>query len=311
MTEKVLITGGAGYVGSRLVPLLLDKQFSVRVIDNMMYEQPSLLNYFIDPNFEFIKGDITDKKIVEKAMRDIDVVVHLAAIVGAPACQIDPNKAVRVNIEGTRIVNKLRGNRPIIFPSTGSVYGRLEGICTEESPINPLSIYGKTKYKAEEIIRKSGNYVIFRPATAFGLSQRMRLDLLPNDFTYKAVKNNYLVVYEGNARRTFIHVTDFARAIVHAIEHFDEMKNQIYNLGSEKMNYTKAEVAKTIKKYHDYYLHFAEFGFDPDRRDYEVSYEKIRSTGYDIKISLEDGIKELIRGYEMIILKNPYSNYQG
>jgi nucleoside-diphosphate-sugar epimerase len=311
MKERILVTGGAGYVGSRFIPLLLQKGYKVRVLDNLMYEQPSLLNYFINPDFEFTLSEITDEKTVKDAMKDVDIVVHLAAIVGAPACQIDPDRARRVNVEGAKLVNKLRGKKPIIYPSTGSVYGKLEDICTEESSVNPLSLYGETKWEAEQAITHSDNYVVYRPATAFGLSQRLRLDLMPNDFTYQAIKNNNLVVYEGSAKRTFLHVYDFARALLYAITHFDEMKNEVYNLGHEDMNCTKREIAEIIQKYHKFYLHFAEFGSDPDKRDYEVSYKKLRTCGFETKITLDEGIQELIRGYKMIHLRNPYSNYQG
>jgi len=311
MKQRVLVTGGAGYVGSRFIPLLLNKGYTVRVLDNLLYEQPSLLNFFINPDFEFINGDVTVEKTVKQAMKNVDIVVHLAAIVGAPACQINPKRAREINVDATRLINIHRENRPLIYPSSGSIYGKLENICTEDSDVNPLSLYGETKYESEQIIQNSKNYVIYRPATAFGLSQRMRLDLMPNDFTFQAVKNNNLVVYEGYAKRTFIHVLDFARSLLYAIEHFDDMKNEIYNLGSEGLNCTKKQIAEMIQKHHKYYLHFAEFGTDPDKRDYEVSYEKLRKKGFTTAITLDQGIRELIHGYKMIHLRNPFSNYQG
>lgn len=307
--KKILVIGGAGYVGCILVPMLLKKGYGVHVFDNLMYGQCVLLNYFKNKNFDFVKADITDRKEVKKAMREMDFVVHLAAIVGGPACDMLPERAKQVNHGGTININKARKNRPIIYLSTGSIYGKLDHICTENSPVNPLSLYSKTKHWAEKEVTHNDNYIIFRPATAFGLSPRMRLDLLINDFTYKAIKTNNLVVYERNAKRTFVHVNDFARAIVHAIENFDKMKNNIYNLGSEKLNITKGKVAEKIKTLYDFYLHFAEFGEDPDKRDYSVSYEKLRSKGFNVKMSLEEGIKELIRGYRMISVHNPYSNY--
>lgn len=311
MKQRVLVTGGAGYVGSRFVPLLLQNDYKVRVLDNLMYEQPSLLNYFINPDFEFINGDVTIEKTVKNAMKDVDIVVHLAAIVGAPACQINPRRAREINVDSTALINKYRKDRPLIYPSSGSIYGKLEDICTEDSSVNPLSLYGETKQESENIITKTSEYVIYRPATAFGLSQRLRLDLMPNDFTFQAVKNNNLVVYEGFAKRTFIHVLDFAKSLLYAIKHFEDMKNEIYNLGNEDLNCTKREIAEMIQKHHDYYLHFAEFGSDPDKRDYEVSYEKLRKKGFTTSITLDEGIQELINGYKMIHLRNPFSNYQG
>jgi nucleoside-diphosphate-sugar epimerase len=309
MIKKILVTGGAGYVGCIVVPMLLNKDYDVKVLDNLMYGQTTLLGEFHRKNFEFIKGDVRNSKTVKECMSGVDCVVHLSAIVGYPACKMRPELATNVNYVGTVNINKARKDIPIIFPSTGSIYGDIDGICTEESKIKPLTLYGETKYKAEKEITSGKNYVVFRPATAFGLSPRMRLDLLPNDFTYQAVKTNNLVVYEGNAKRTFIHVTDFARAIVHAIKNFDDMKNEVYNLGSAKLNMTKRDVAEKIKEIHDYYLHFAEFGTDPDKRDYEVSYEKLRATGFDVETSMEDGIKGLVKGYQMIKIQNPYSNY--
>ncbi|MBN1901429.1 NAD(P)-dependent oxidoreductase [Candidatus Sumerlaeota bacterium] len=306
---RVLVTGGAGYIGCVLVPMLLEKGFHVRVFDNLKYGQCVLLDHFINDRFEFIKGDITNENDVQKAMNQVDVVVHLCAIVGAPACQIDPTRAEAVNVEGTRNVNRSRKGAPIIFPSTTSIYGYQDSLCTEDSPIHPLSHYAITKYEAEKIVTASENFVVFRPATAFGLSPRMRLDLLVNDFTYQAVKARSLVVYEGNARRTFVHVRDFARAICFAIDNFDRMKGQIFNLGSEKLNISKKELTEIILKYQDYYIHFAEFGSDPDKRDYEVSYARLRSKGFDVTYDFHFGVKELIKGYSIICMHTPHSNY--
>jgi nucleoside-diphosphate-sugar epimerase len=309
MTIKILVTGGAGYVGTTLVPMLLGKGYHVTVFDNLMYEQCVLLDCFTNKSFRFVKKDIRDYESLKNEVDATDLIIHLASIVGAPACQLDPLGANSVNYEGTVNINKARGSKPIIFPSTTSLYGVLEEICTEKCKVNPLSIYSKTKYQAEQNVIESGNCVVYRPATAFGVSPRMRLDLMVNDFAYKAVKTNNLVVYEGNAKRTFVHVRDFARSVLHAIDNFEKMEGEIYNLGSESLNFTKREIAEKIRDIHDYYLHFAEFGADPDRRDYAVSYEKLRSTGFNTEIDIEQGIKELVLAYEMIHIHTMYSNY--
>jgi len=307
--KRILVTGGAGYVGCILVKSLLRRGFKVRVIDNLMYNQCVLLDEFHNKNFEYIKGSITNKETINKSLIDVDMIIHLAAIVGGPACNINPESAKKVNFEATKYINKVRGDIPIIYPSTGSVYGKLTGMCYETSPTTPLSLYSETKLMSENEIIKKGNYVIFRPATAFGLSPRMRLDLLPNNFTYEAVKLNYLVMYEHTAKRTFIHVRDFARGLEFAIDNFDKMKDNIYNLGNEKLNCTKMELADIINNYHKYYIHCAEIETDPDMRDYEVSYKKLRDIGFDTTITLEEGIEEIIRASNMLKISNPYSNY--
>jgi len=308
---RVLVTGGAGFVGSVLVPKLLERGYKVRVVDNMMYGVPSLLPCFINPDFDFIRGDVRDEAVMKRALEDIDVIIHLAAIVGAPACQRDERLAWEVNYGAVELLDDLRSkDQPVIFASTGSVYGRVEGICTEETPVNPLSTYGMTKARAEERLLSSGNVVVYRFATAFGLSPRLRLDLLPNDFTFQAVRNKSLIVYEKHFRRTFIHVTDMARSFIFALENLDRMRDEVYNVGHESMNYTKEEVALKIKEKVDFFLYFADIGSDPDKRDYEVSYEKIRRLGFETKVTMDQGIDELIRGFQMITFRTPYRNVE-
>ncbi len=307
---KVLVTGGAGYVGSVLIPELLHKGYHVKVLDNLMYNSMSLLPYFVYDNFDFIKGDIRDEKAVQKALQDVDVVVHLAAIVGAPACHRDQRLAEEVNFAGTLNLDKHRSrSQGIIFASTGSNYGAVEnGVCTEQTPLNPLSVYGVTKTNAEQHLLNSGNTVAYRFATAFGLSPRLRLDLMINDFAFQALKNGMLVVYEKHFKRTFIHVRDMARSFLFAVDNFDRVKNEIFNVGSEKANYTKEDICLKIKEKVNYHLYFADVGSDPDQRNYEVSYEKIRSKGFETTISVDKGLEELIKAYRTISLIRPFSN---
>ena len=307
---KVLVTGGAGYVGSVLIPELLHKGYHVKVLDNLMYNSMSLLPYFVYDNFDFIKGDVRDEKAVQKALQDVDVIVHLAAIVGAPACHRDQRLAEEVNFAGTLNLDKYRSrSQGIIFASTGSNYGAVEnGVCTEQTPLNPLSVYGVTKTNAEQHLLNSGNTVAYRFATAFGLSPRLRLDLMINDFAFQALKNGMLVVYEKHFKRTFIHVRDMARSFLFAVDNFDRLKNEIFNVGSEKANYTKEDICLKIKEKVNYHLYFADVGSDPDQRNYEVSYEKIRSKGFETTISVDKGLEELIKAYRTISLIRPFSN---
>jgi len=313
MVEKlnVLVTGGAGYVGSVLVPLLLERGFKVRVLDNLTYGPNGLIPHFINPNFEFVKGSILDEKTVKDCLRGMDVVVHLAAIVGYPACKKDPETARKVNLEGTKILAKnLSKGQKIIYSSTDSVYGNKQGIiCTEETPPEPISVYGETKAQAEKyLLDNCSNVVIYRFATAFGLSPRLRLDLLINDFVFQALKKKILVVYEKDFKRAFVHIRDMARAIIFAIDNFDKMNKNIYCIGSEELNLTKEQVALAIRKKLDFYLHFADAGKDEDLRNYEFSFEKMRKTGFKTEVGLERGLDELIKGLREIEIKNPYTN---
>lgn len=308
---KILITGGAGYVGSVLVPQLLNKGNKVKVLDNLIYNQSSLLPYFINRDFEFIKGDIRNETIVRQSLKGVDYIVHLASIVGMPACRKNPRLAEEVNVNGTALLNKLRTkSQGIIFASSVSNYGSTEGVCDEKTPPNPLSEYAVTKQNAEKLIIDAGNAVTYRFATAFGLSPRLRLDLLPNDFTFNALKNKSLIVYEKNFRRTFIHVRDMAQAILFALEEFNDLKDAVYNVGSESLNYTKQEVAEAIKEKIDYFLYFADFDDDPDKRNCFISFEKIRSKGFKTSITLEEGIEELIKGFQTVNIRNPYTNIE-
>jgi len=306
---KVLITGGAGYVGTTLIPQLLVKGHEVTVYDNLLFGGDYILPFFRNPDFKFIKGDVRDLNELKKAAKDADVVIHLAAIVGYPACRKEPELARSVNVDGTKnVIRATSNNQLLIYASTGSNYGSVEDICTEETPLNPLSLYGQTKTMAEKMLLKERDTIGYRFATAFGVSPRIRLDLLINDFTFKAIKEGYLVVYEKHFKRTFIHVYDMGRAFLFGIENRDKMVKNIYNIGSEKMNYSKQDICEMIKKKTNAYIHYADVGEDKDKRNYVVSYEKVNNLGYDTTITVEQGIDELLNAYQAIEFKTPYTN---
>jgi len=306
---KVLITGGAGYVGTSLVPQLLGNNCKVHVYDNLLFGGDQILPFFRNPDFQFTHGDIRDKGALKKAVKDADIVIHLAAIVGYPACRKDPDLAKSVNVDGTQnLIDVTSNSQLILYGSTGSNYGSVEDICTEESPLNPLSLYGQTKTLAEKMILENRKAIAWRFATAFGVSARLRLDLLINDFTYKAVTQGYLVVYEKHFMRTFIHVHDMGRTFLFGIENHRKMAGNVYNVGSEKMNYSKEQVCEMIRDKTNAYIHYADVGEDADKRNYVVSYQKINNLGFDTTITVEEGIDELARVCNAIQFRNPYSN---
>lgn len=306
---KVLVTGGAGYIGSCLVPMLLERGEQVTVVDKLMFGASGMLPSFACANFNFVRGDITDEETMKKCIRGADLVIHLAAYVGYPICKKFPEEARATNLEGSLLIDRLRGDTPLLFGSTGSNYGVVtDEICTEETPLNPITLYGETKTRAEVAFHESGNSVCYRFATAFGVSPRLRLDLLVNDFCYRAARLKNLIVYEAGFQRTFIHVRDIAKSFLFAINNYDRVKDEIFNVGSESMNYTKREIAETIKRKVEFYLHFADIGKDEDQRDYEVSYEKIGALGFKTTIEIDQGIDELLSVMESIDIENPYSN---
>ncbi|RJP73666.1 MAG: NAD(P)-dependent oxidoreductase [Candidatus Zixiibacteriota bacterium] len=307
--KNILVTGGAGYVGTMLVPMLLGRGYKVRVMDNLMYGGKGLLPCFASKDFEFVKGDVRKIEDVRSSLDGMDAVIHLAAIVGFPACKKDPQLAEETNHKATVLLEGLRHDRPLIFASTGSNYGALVGdVCREDSPLNPLTIYGSTKTAAEQYLLKCGNVVVYRYATAYGLSYRQRLDLLINDFVYQAVKNRNLIIYEKSFKRTFIHVRDIAASLLYALEHFNKMRDEVFNCGSNDQNFSKEEVALLIQKRVNYYLHFAEIGKDEDQRNYEVSYEKVNKAGFFTTVGIDEGIDELIRSMAVVQVVNEYSN---
>ena len=309
--EKVLVTGGAGYLGSVLVPTLLSKGYKVTVLDSLMHNQSSLLECCVNPDFDFVKGDICDGGLMASLLPKFDVVILLAAIVGAPACKINPSLTRLVNLDAQMsIVNKISLSQKAIFPTTNSGYGigEKDKLCTEESPLRPISEYGKTKVEVERAFLDKGNAITFRLATVFGMSPRMRMDLLVNDFIYRAFKDRFIVLFEEHFRRNYVHIRDVAKAFVLGIEDYDRMKGEPFNVGLSSANLTKRQLCKKIKEYvPEFYIHSAPVGEDPDKRDYIVSNEKIESLGWKPDYSLDDGIKELLKGYQ-IVRPNQFSN---
>ena len=310
MRPNVLVTGGAGYLGSVLVPELLRRGYGVTVIDSFLFRQQSLLDCCHDPRFRIIRGDARDADILRGPLAEADYIIPLAALVGAPLCQRDTAGAVTTNRDAVATLVRLASAaQRFIMPCTNSGYGigAKDTACTEAMPLNPLSLYGRTKVEAEKLILGHGG-ISLRLATVFGMSPRMRLDLLVNDFTFRAVRDRFLVVFEGHFRRNYIHIRDVAAAFIHAMEHFDAMRGEAYNAGLSDANLTKLELCAKIRTQVPDFLYLeAPVGEDPDKRDYLVSNDKIERTGYAPKHSLDDGIAEIIRGYP-IIAQSPYGN---
>lgn len=311
--ENILITGGAGYIGSVLTGHLLDKGHKVTCLDDLSYHQKSLFLYAKDSGFEFIHGDARDDGLLKKIISKYDVIIPLAAIVGMPACNARPKEAVEINRDAILMLERIRSrNQKIIMPNTNSGYGTKSGetVCTEETTLDPISLYGKCKCEAEKNLLESDKGAItLRLATVFGTSPRMRTDLMVNDFVLRAMKDGFLVIYQGDFKRNFIHVRDVAKAFGHCIEKYDLMKGEAYNVGLDAANMSKLELAEKIKRHipKTEIIH-QEIGEDPDKRDYIVSSEKLRQTGFEATISIDDGIEELIKGYAILLKNNPYKN---
>lgn len=309
---KILITGGAGYIGSVLTRTLLDLGHQVTVLDSFLYNQASLLDCCPSPNFAITRGDCRDERILTDLLRQPDVIIPLAAIVGAPICDADQTAAVSTNLEALRSLCRLASpSQAILYPVTNSGYGigEKDTECTEDSPLRPISLYGETKVAAEKAILDRGNAITFRLATVFGASPRMRLDLLVNDFVYRAVFDRALVLFEAHFKRNYIHVRDVTKAFVHGLDHFDSMKDRPYNVGLDTANLSKKELCEQIKRHVPAFVFFeAPIGRDPDQRDYIVSNARIAATGYQPDWTLDDGIVELMKTYK-IVRRVVHANY--
>jgi nucleoside-diphosphate-sugar epimerase len=304
MKYNILVTGGAGYLGSILVPNLLELGHKVTVLDNFMYRQNSLMDCCGHENFNVVSGDTRDSRLLTDLSKDKDIIIPLAALVGAPLCERDRVGAETTNRDAVKTLTEVTSRQQcIIIPITNSGYGvgQKDTYCTEETPLNPISFYGKTKVEAEKIVMQRGNCISLRLATVFGVSPRMRIDLLVNDFTYRAVKDRVVVVFEGHFKRNYIHVRDVARAFIHAMDQFDSMKDEVYNVGLSDANLSKIELCQEIKKQLPHFIYIEEaIGKDPDKRDYIVSNAKIEAAGFKTAFSLQAGIKELIKGYTIL-----------
>ena len=304
MTYDILVTGGAGYLGSTMVPALLAAGHRVTVLDSFMFRQSSLNHVCHEPNFQVVKGDIRIESTIAPLLKKADIVIPLAALVGAPMCNADPVGAQTINHDAiVTMLKMLSREQRVLMPTTNSAYGSgdQDHHCTEESPLKPISTYAKDKVAVEKELMARENSVSFRLATVFGMSPRMRLDLLVNDFCYRAVHDRFVVLFEGDFKRNYVHVRDVSRVFEHGIAHFERMKGQIYNVGLSEANVSKRELCQHIQKaLPEFVFMDAPLGKDPDQRNYIVSNAKLESTGFRTATSLDAGIAELIKGYTMI-----------
>lgn len=324
---KILITGAAGYIGSILTPALLKEGYTVVAIDSFLYNQSSLLDCCNDKNLTIVRGDARDENLVAEHIKGADFILPLACLTGAPLCKKEPDAATSTNLGAIKIILKLRTpEQKIIFPTTNSGYGiGQEGVyCDENTPLNPISLYGRLKVEAEKAILESGNAITLRLATVFGVSPRMRLDLLVNDFVYRAVNDGFIILFEPHFKRNYVHIRDVASAFIHCVNNFESMKNNAYserseeqgspqsggsyNLGLDEANLSKMELCEEIKKQVPKFVFMeSKIGEDPDKRNYIVSNEKIKKAGFSPKTSLQEGITELIKGYK-VIKRNQFAN---
>jgi len=301
---KILVTGGAGYLGSVLVPHLLDEGHEVTVLDTFLYGQAALLDCCHEPRLTIVRGDARDEPLVAGLVGKADAILPLACLTGAPLCDRDPRAARSVNLDGVALILKHRSpSQWVVFPTTNSGYGvgEQDVFCTETTPLRPVSLYGRLKVEAETLVLDRPNTLTLRLATVFGVSPRMRLDLLVNDFTYRAVTDGFVVLFEAHFKRNYVHVRDVARAFIHGLANFDRMKGEPYNVGLSEANLSKRELCEEIKKQVPRFAVVeAEIGRDPDQRNYVVSNEKIERAGFKATVPLQTGIAELIKGYQVI-----------
>lgn len=308
---KVLVTGGAGYLGSVLSEHLLDAGHAVTCLDNLSLGQSGPFHLCESPRFDFVRGDARDEALLGRLLRTVDAIIPLACLVGAPACDRDPWTARAVNLDAVRLLNRLRSREQlVIFPTTNSGYGTKSGdtFCTEETPLEPISLYGQTKVAAEAELLSSPNAITLRLATVFGMSPRPRLDLLVNHFVHAAVTEGFVVIFEKHFKRNYIHIRDVADAFLHCLTHHPQMIGRPFNAGLDDANLSKEELAQKIKAHvPSFYIHFSEVGSDPDKRNYIVSNQRLREAGFAARRSLDEGIVELLKGYRMMA-RGPYGN---
>lgn len=304
----IAVSGVGGFIGNSLIRYLLNNGFAVRGMDNFYKGHcDALFGVINHPDFEFISGSVTELKDCDKLVQGADAVVHLASIVGFPQCAKVPELAEAVNVKGAANMVKAAGNIPFVFTSTGSVYGSVtDSLCTEETPCNTNTVYGITKRKAEEIVLAKPNSTVYRYATAFGVSPCMRVQLLVNDFVHRALNDRSIVVFEADFKRTFIHIKDFVRSILFAIDNIDKMNGKVYNCGSNDLNWSKRQLAEYIKEKTGCFVVYGNIGKDLDCRNYEVDYSKLMALGFTCKVSMEEGINDLIKATPILKTGNRY-----
>lgn len=311
MTQRVLVTGAAGYVGNVLCERLLESGFEVIGLDNLSHGQDGPLHLCRERGFTFVRGDVRDERVLGEIVRRVEVIIPLAAVVGAPACARDPHGARSINLDAIRVLNRLRSrDQLVVFPTTNSGYGARSGAtyCTEDTPLEPISLYGETKAQAEAELLASPNAITLRLATVFGLSPRMRLDLLVNHFVFAAATDGYIVIFEKDFKRNFIHIRDVADCFAHCIQNAGQMAGRAFNVGLESANLSKEELALKVREHVPrFYVHFAEIGSDPDKRNYIVSNRRLSEAGFEARRSLDEGIRELLHGYAMLATRR-YAN---